>query len=65
MTADSNSKIAWHRAQIGKHREALKHLETAKFAFGAIVGSKANDETQKIVAELKRKITASSSSVST
>ena len=56
MAADSNSKIAWHRAQIGKHREALKHFETAKFTFGEIAGSKTIDQTQKMVAELKRKI---------
>jgi ubiquinone biosynthesis protein UbiJ len=56
MAADSNSTIAWHRAQVAKHRQALKHLETAKFNFGEIAGSKASDETQKIVAELKRKI---------
>jgi hypothetical protein len=59
MAADSNSKIAWHRAQIGKHREALKHFETAKFTFGAIAGSKTTDQAQKIVAELKRKISDS------
>ena len=56
MTADSNSRIAWHRAQIAKHREALKHLETGKFAFGEIAGSKTKDDAQKIAAELKRKI---------
>ena len=56
MAADSNSKIAWHRAQIGKHREALKHFETAKFNFGEIAGSKTTGQAQKMVAELKRKI---------
>ena len=56
MAADSNSMIAWHRAQIGKHREALKHFETAKFTFGEISGAKTTDQRQKIVAELKRKI---------
>ena len=30
MVADSNSQIAWHRAQIKKHREALKQIETAQ-----------------------------------
>jgi hypothetical protein len=34
----------------------LKHFETAKFAFGEIAGSKMLDQTQKAVAELKRKI---------
>ena len=56
MAADSNSKIAWHRAQLGKHREALKHFETATFTFGGIAGSKTIDQTQKTIAELKRKI---------
>jgi len=56
MAADSNSTIAWHRAQIKKHREVLKHFETAKFTFGEIAGSKTTDQTRKTVAELKRKI---------
>ena len=56
MAADNNSMIAWHRAQLSRHREALKHLETAKFAFGEIAGAKTADQTQKDVAELKRKI---------
>src|ERR1700730_8843216 len=56
MAADSNSNIAWHRAQVRKHREALKHFETAKFTFGQIAGSKTIEQTQKAVAELKRKI---------
>ncbi len=56
MAADSNSMIAWHRAQIRKHREALKHLETAKFNFGEIAGGKAAGAAQRTAAELKRKI---------
>jgi len=56
MVADSNSQIAWHRAQIRKQREALKHLETARFTVGEIARSKAADRTQEMVAELKRKI---------
>ena len=56
MAADSNSQIAWHRAQIRKHREALKQFETARFTIGAIARPKAPDQTQEIVAELKRKI---------
>ena len=56
MAADSNSQIAWHRAQIRKHRDALKQYETARFTFGAIARPKASDQTQEIVAELKRKI---------
>jgi hypothetical protein len=59
MAADSNSKIAWHRAQIKKYREALKNLETAKFTFGEIAGSKISGQRQKTAAELKRKIAKS------
>lgn len=29
--ADSNSQVAWHRAQLKKNREALKALEVARF----------------------------------
>ncbi len=56
MAADSNSQIAWHRAQIRKHRDALKQLETSRFTYGAIATPKATDQSQEIVAELKRKI---------
>jgi hypothetical protein len=56
MAADSNSQIAWHRAQIRKHRDALKQFETSRFTFGAIAQPKATDQSQQIVAELKRKI---------
>jgi len=53
MAADSDSNIAWHRAQLRKHREDLKNLETARFTIGEIVGSK---QTQKTPADLKRKV---------
>jgi uncharacterized coiled-coil protein SlyX len=56
MAADSNSQIAWHRAQIRKHRDALKQFETSRFTFGAIAQPKATDRSQQIVAELNRKI---------
>ncbi|WP_291867248.1 hypothetical protein [Bradyrhizobium sp.] len=56
MVADSNSQIAWHRAQIRKHREVLKQIETSRHNFGEIAGSKTIGQTQKAVAELKRKI---------
>ena len=29
--ADINSKVAWHRAQLKKNREALKALEVGRF----------------------------------
>ena len=59
MVADSNSQIAWHRAQIKKHREALKHLETGRFRFGQIAGAKSAGQTEKTAAELKQKIAES------
>ena len=56
MVADSNSQIAWHRAQIRKHRDTLKQIETARHNFGEIAGSKTTAQSHKTVAELKRKI---------
>ena len=31
MAADSDSRIAWHRVQVRKHRDPLKRIETSKF----------------------------------
>jgi len=59
MIADSNSEIAWHRVQLKKNREALKALETARFTIGEIAGSKMTDQTQRMIADLKRKIAES------
>jgi hypothetical protein len=59
MVADSNSQIAWHRAQIKKHREALKHLETSRFSVGEMAGSRAVARMQATVGELRRKISES------
>jgi len=59
MAADSDSKIAWHRAQVRKHREALKRIETAKFAVGETANPRAIEQTRKLVADLKRKIAQS------
>ena len=53
--ADSDSRIAWHRAQLKKNREALKALEVARFrAQHDKVG-----DVQKAMIELERKITES------
>jgi hypothetical protein len=57
MIAESNSNIAWHRAQLKKNRGALKALEIARFRIGDMVGS--GGETQKAIARLKRKIAES------
>jgi hypothetical protein len=56
MIVDSDSTIAWHRTQLKKHRETLKDLEIARFTVGEIAGSKSIGQTQKIIADLKRKI---------
>jgi hypothetical protein len=57
MITDSNSNIAWHRVQLKKNRDAVKALETARFRIGDIAGS--SGQTQKTVANLKRKISES------
>jgi hypothetical protein len=56
MVADTNSEIAWHRAQLKRHREALKALEVSRFTVGESAGSKRTGQTEKAIAELKRKI---------
>jgi hypothetical protein len=53
MSADSNSRIAWHRVQLKKNREALKALETARFTTGEIAG---RGRMSGAIADLKRKI---------
>jgi hypothetical protein len=59
MAADSDSTIAWHRAQLRKHREALKDFETTRFMVGEIAGSRQTGRKQKSIADLKRKISES------
>jgi hypothetical protein len=63
MVADSDSNIAWHRVQLKKNRAELKALETARFTMGEIASSKRSGQTQKTIAELKRKIAQSERSV--
>jgi hypothetical protein len=41
MAADSDSRIAWHRVQVRKHRDTLKRIETSKFRVGEIADRKA------------------------
>ncbi len=59
MVADSDSKVAWHRVQLKKHRATLKALETARFTVGDIAGTQAAGSAPKQIAELKRKISQS------
>ncbi|MDI4233813.1 hypothetical protein AAFX91_31980 [Bradyrhizobium sp. 31Argb] len=54
MTADSDSHIAWQRAQVRKQRAALKELEIARFG-GAPIPT-FNRKTEQAISELKRKI---------
>ncbi len=56
MVADSDSRIAWHRAQVRKHRDALRRIETAKFTVGEISDPGPIEQTRKTLADLKEKI---------
>ena len=56
MVADSDSRIAWHRAQVRRHRDTLRHIETVKFGVGDNPDPRAIAQAQKAVAELKDKI---------
>ena|SRR5215831_3355939 len=56
MVADSNSRIAWHRAQVRRHRDALRRIETTRFTIGENSDPRAIAQAQKTVAELKDKI---------
>ena len=57
MSADSDSRIAWHRVQLRKNREALKALETARFTTEEIAGPRRT--SSYTTAELKQKIAES------
>jgi len=56
MSADSDSRIAWHRVQLRKNREALKALETARFTTGEIAGRRHHSQS---IDDLKAKIAES------
>lgn len=56
MVADSNSRIAWHRAQLKKNRAELKQIETARFTIGESSDAKAMARLKRQVADLKAKI---------
>jgi hypothetical protein len=53
--ADSDSRIAWHRAQLKKNREALKALEVARF----LGQHDKKGDTERAMFELERKIAES------
>jgi hypothetical protein len=56
MAADSDSRIAWHRVQVRKHRDALRRIETSKFMISTISDPKTTEQSKKQVAELTQKI---------
>ena len=56
MPVDSDSAIAWHRAQLKKLRETLKNIETARFTVGEPAQSTRTGKTQQTIAELQQKI---------
>ncbi|WP_407160322.1 hypothetical protein [Bradyrhizobium sp. STM 3557] len=56
MVADSDSRIAWHRAQLKKNRAELRQIETKRFTVGQSSGARAQNEARRQVAELKDKI---------
>ena len=56
MPVDSDSAIAWHRAQLKKLRETLKSFETNRFTVGQPAQSPTAGKTQKAIAELQQKI---------
>ena len=53
MPVDSDSAIAWHRAQLTKLRGILKNVETSRFTVGE--QSTGAGKTQKTIAELQQK----------
>lgn len=52
---DSNSRIAWHRAQLKRNRDALKALEVTLYT----IGHDKLDQTEKAIASLRQKIAES------
>ena len=56
MPVDSDSAIAWHRAQLKKLRETLKSFEPNRFTVGQPAQLPTTGTTQKAIAELQQKI---------
>ena len=54
--ADSDSSIAWHRAQIKRLRETLLDLETVGTTEGRIAGANKTGQAGLSIADLKRRI---------
>ena len=58
MPVDSDSAIAWHRAQLKKLRETLRNIEGTRFTVGELAQSTRTGKTQKAIAELSQHIIA-------
>ena len=56
MVADSDSRIAWHRAQLKKLRAELKQIETTRFMVGQSSDARALEKARRQVVELKSRI---------
>lgn len=56
MVADSDSRIAWHRAQLKKNRAALRQIETARFTIGESSDTKALEQAKRQFSDLQAKI---------
>ena len=56
MPVDSDSAIAWHRAQLKKLRETLQNIETTRFTVGEPTLSSRTGKTHKVIVELEQKI---------
>jgi len=56
MVADSDSRIAWHRAQLKKNRAELKQIETIRFTVGESSDARALDKARRQLADLKDRI---------
>jgi hypothetical protein len=54
--ADSDSSIAWHRAQIKRLRETLLDLEAGAMAVGKIARSKKIGQARDGIAGVRRKL---------
>jgi hypothetical protein len=55
MAADSDSRIAWHRVQVRRHRDTLKRIETSKFSVGEIAELKQKIKlSEQVIAEHER-----------
>ena len=55
MPADSDSTIAWHRAQLKQLRQTLKDIETSIFTVGEFPRNRAERQDRGTIAEVAAK----------